>query len=499
MLCRPDFLERGEMREKNAVSGIMLTILLLSMLTLAFDIQLVKTEPKIIIIPDDYPTIQAGINAANLGDTIYVRAGKYFENVVVTKMVSLVGENKSTTIIDGKGTGSAVLIRANNVTIRNFMIRNAGGGSAGVYVDRYYKNNVLSDNILISNKWSGVYLDYGSSNNTITRNIISNNTAMIDSFGLKLWSSNNNSFFGNKITNNRYGIGMGGSNKNIFHDNELAGNAFNLDIVSSSLPGYIHDIDTSNTVDGKPICYWISKHSMQVPVDAGYVAAVSSTNITVKDLNLKKNGQGVLFVNTNNSYITGVTASNNVYAVYLYSSSYNTIIGNNLSNNNNGMYLYASSNFNKVVDNEIASNNANGILLHSSSNAFYHNNFVNNRNFHVQKPLNYINSWDNGYPSGGNYWDTYTGVDANGDGIGDTPHIIDSNNRDNYPLIKPYIAGDINYDGLVEISDLTAFGATYGAMPNSPNWNVRADINDDHIINAMDLAILGRNYGKTDP
>jgi parallel beta-helix repeat protein len=492
------------MRKRKAASGIMLTILLFSMLTLAFNIQLVRTEPRIIIVPDNYPTIQAGINAANLGDTIYVRAGTYYENVVVNKIVSLVGENKNTTIIDGKGTdlfmyGSAILLKANNATVSNFMIRNAGGGSAGIYIDRYYKNNVLSDNIIISNKWSGVYLDYGSSNNALSRNIISNNTALVDSFGLKLWSSNNNTFARNKIINNRYGFGMAGSSGNIFRDNELVGNVFNLDIVGYSLSSYIHDIDTSNTVDGKPICYWINKHSTQVPIDVGYVAAVSSTNITVRDLSLKKNGQGILFVNTNNSYITRVTTSNNVYALYLYSSSYNTIIGNNLSNNNNGMYLYASSKSNKVVGNTITSNNANGILLYSSSNAFYHNNFVNNKNYQVQNPWNSINSWDNGYPSGGNYWSNYTGVDANGDGIGDTPHIIDSNNQDNHPLIKPYIAGDINYDGFVEISDLTALGETYGAMPNSPNWNVRADINDDHIINAMDLAMLGRNYGKTDP
>ena len=49
------------------------------------------------------------------------------------------------------------------------------------------------------------------------------------------------------------------------------------------------------------------------------------------------------------------------------------------------------------------------------------------------------NVWDDGYPSGGNYWDNYTGVDSNHDGIGDTPYIIDADNVDNYPLMETWV------------------------------------------------------------
>jgi len=74
-------------------------------------------------------------------------------------------------------------------------------------------------------------------------------------------------------------------------------------------------------------------------------------------------------------------------------------------------------------------------IWHSSNNSFYHNTFINNSR--QVESLNSTNVWDNGYPSGGNYWSDYSGRDANGDGIGDTPYVIDAGNVDRYPLMRP--------------------------------------------------------------
>ncbi|MHA2408136.1 MAG: NosD domain-containing protein, partial [Candidatus Ranarchaeia archaeon] len=92
------------------------------------------------------------------------------------------------------------------------------------------------------------------------------------------------------------------------------------------------------------------------------------------------------------------------------------------------------------------------------SNTFFHNNLIDNV-IQAGVPLGYANTWDDGYPSGGNYWSDYTGVDVDGDGIGDTPYVIlsvswgvdeesdeqflvlgesDENNVDRFPLMAPF-------------------------------------------------------------
>ncbi|HID43216.1 MAG TPA: hypothetical protein EYP30_05460 [Archaeoglobaceae archaeon] len=52
-----------------------------------------------IYVPDDYPTIQGAVDAANPGDTIIVRDGIYYENVMVDKSLNIRSENCSTNCI----------------------------------------------------------------------------------------------------------------------------------------------------------------------------------------------------------------------------------------------------------------------------------------------------------------------------------------------------------------------------------------------------------------
>jgi parallel beta-helix repeat protein len=158
-----------------------------------------------------------------------------------------------------------------------------------------------------------------------------------------------------------------------------------------------------------------------------------------------------------NSIVGNNIANNGGYGVYLsawstwwyYVCSDNSIVRNNIANNSGGIQLGGTGrsyiSYNSIVGNKIT-NHTYGILLSESSpyNSIYHNDFANNTYQVYTSGL--VNVWDNGYPSGGNYWSNYTGVDlykgrhqniTGSDGIGDTPHIIDSNNEDRYPFMSP--------------------------------------------------------------
>ena len=124
-----------------------------------------------ITVPDDYSTIQLAINAAVPGDTVHVRAGTYFEHVTISKSLTLQGEDRETTIIDGSGTGKVVTVTSSYVTVSGFTIRNSGVSYSGYQQDagialRSAHHNLISDCIITANGLNGLYL-YQSTYNTI--------------------------------------------------------------------------------------------------------------------------------------------------------------------------------------------------------------------------------------------------------------------------------------------------------------------------------------------
>jgi len=167
--------------------------------------------------------------------------------------------------------------------------------------------------------------------------------------------------------------------------------------------------------------------------DSSNYNSISENNITA-NLNY-----GIYIEYSLGNGISGNNITNNDYGIKLsLSSNNNSVYGNSITNNLYGILLWKSPN-NAIYGNDITDNDCGIALTKSSANIIYHNNFVDN---HKQTySYDSTNVWDDGYPSGGNYWSHYTDDDRNGDGVGDKPCVIDANNQDKYPLMSSWSPG----------------------------------------------------------
>jgi parallel beta-helix repeat protein len=212
------------MRKKNilyivASSFLLLSITLHTPIGSQLHLQImkpVKAYPKTIIVPTNYTKIQDAINVADPGDTIYVYNGTYYEHVIVNKTVTIIGENKSTTIIDGDGTGIVIRSNASNVEIRGFTIQNGGGFPYSGVVLGSCVNNTIRGNIIRKNFY-GITL-IGTNGSSIANNLIMN----CSQTGIQIKDSNNNCINENTIVNNLWGAELlveSATNNTFYHNN----------------------------------------------------------------------------------------------------------------------------------------------------------------------------------------------------------------------------------------------------------------------------------------
>ena len=177
------------------------------------------------------------------------------------------------------------------------------------------------------------------------------------------------------------------------------------------------------------------------------IRLVNSRSSSIVENTISANYNGIYAVSQSNMInISGNDISaNNGYGIWLQSSDFATISQNKLASNRCGVYLLYSGS-NKIARNNIGLNTVSGLsIFKSSKNLIYSNNFARNiKQIDDQAGFGYVNLWDNGYPSGGNYWSDYTGQDTKrgpsqdqpgSDEIGDTAYNIIWPDRDCYPLM----------------------------------------------------------------
>lgn len=184
---------------------------------------------------------------------------------------------------------------ANYVNISNFTIQYPGYKENDACINLVSSYNIIANNVMIG-VVNCIYVS-SSNYNVIISNNCSNNTV-----GIHIYNSNNNIFTNNSCLNNDYGIILSYCSNNTFLNNNMSNNFYNFDIRGSSFSHFINNIDTSNIVDEKPIYYLMDQQNKVIDstMEPGYVGVVNSTNITLKDLKLVKNGQGVLFAYISN-------------------------------------------------------------------------------------------------------------------------------------------------------------------------------------------------------
>lgn len=198
-----------------------------------------------IYVPDDYATIQAAINAASPGYTVYVRSGTYNENVSIDKSLTLTGEDRDTTNITAQNPflPAISITGPSNVTISNLTIRN--DGIDGVYVSECNNNISLINNNIYSEYHEGVYIKNSSGINLVDNDIQSNGTT---GFAVGVWiggsSQSGFNLTGNNIHDSRTGMNIASLLNSTISNNTISNN---------TLHGISLSFSNGNTIMGNTI------------------------------------------------------------------------------------------------------------------------------------------------------------------------------------------------------------------------------------------------------
>jgi len=439
------------------------------MLTLVFNIQPSEANPTIIRVPQDYPTIQEGINHAIDGDTILVDEGIYPESIEVNKSVTIEGTGRQNTIVDGIGAPCAINVTSDYVNIRHLTVQNATPTSRD------------EDTIKVGITW----WDYGGMVWERSNFVALENVEVVG--GIFLITAN--SLLVNVDFTDKVRVTL---SDNVRIERVDAGNMFfegtrNISIArcsASDVDFYMWDFGGG---------WW--RLCRNISISLSDFSSVEVHDI-VWEFSFTENNIEYLWIHEPHS---ATPLEDNLIGT----ASLGGPLPYFLRNNTISSCIFKGGEDHIVVENRF---DYFEIDWGGSPATLYHNNFFGQ----VQVNLSPQRVWDDGYPSGGNYWSDYTGVDlysgpyqniTGSDGIGDEPYILNEFDQDNYPLMKPY--GGLHDIGITNIAtsktvvgqgyslNITIKIINYGITTETFSLTVYA--NKTEIDTLADITLASRN------
>jgi len=325
-----------------------------------------------------YSSITDAIRAAADGDTIRVRGGVYEEQVVVDKRLSLQGSGGAE--IRWRGGGDVVTIAADGCVFRGFKVGESGTdlsrNDAGMRLRS--SNNVIESNEFVRNLF-GIYF-HQSHHNVVRGNTLVGLEELGEEDrgnGIHIWDSDFNVVTDNDISAHRDGIYFSFAMDNRVERNTVSHLRFGIHYMYSQRDTLMHNVLTDNKV--------------------GLALMYSQNNVIARNEATRNETYGILFKDFDDNYIEENTVRENGAGLFLENSLFNEVRGNVVVDNGIGVYVTQGSEENLFVRN---------VFLRNADQAKYRG---------IGR-----NRWDDG--AEGNHWSDYTGVDADENGIGDTPY-----------------------------------------------------------------------------